>query len=231
MAIESQRIQAEYGRRERQISHDLYAPWQAAEIFMRAGRKFAAATMLRDAAVFPQGDDPCLEVGFGSQGWLGDLITWGVNETALHGIELNAARVSRTRELLPMADLRAGDATELPWDSSMFRLVICSTVFTSILEAKVRRMVADEITRVLSPGGALLWYDFAVNNPRNANVRRVSRKELSELFPNLNGKTKSVTLAPVLARLIAPRSWAVATLLESIPLLRTHLVSVRLKTL
>ena len=34
----------------------------------------------------------CLEVGFGSMGWLADLISWGVPETDLHGIELSTER-------------------------------------------------------------------------------------------------------------------------------------------
>jgi ubiquinone/menaquinone biosynthesis C-methylase UbiE len=122
-----------------------------------------------------------------------------------------------------------GDAGRLPWADGSFRLVISSTVFTSILADAVRERVAREIVRVLAPGGALLWYDFAVNNPSNRNVRKVSRAELRRLFPELSGKVKSVTLAPPLSRLISPRSWIVATLLEAVPLLRTHLLAVLVK--
>jgi ubiquinone/menaquinone biosynthesis C-methylase UbiE len=228
-AFERQRIQAEYSRRERQINRDLYAPWQPAELFVRSGRKFTAAKMLHQAGIFPRAHEPCLEVGCGSQGWLGDLITWGVCETALHGIELDPDLVGKARSVLPMADLRVGDATDLPWDNNMFRLVIASTVFTSILDTRVRQMVADEITRVLAPGGALLWYDFAVNNPRNRHVRKVTRKELRELFPRLDGRIESVTLAPALARFAAPRSLLLATILEAMPFFRTHLLSLLVK--
>src|SRR5947208_8442732 len=126
-----------------------------------------------------------MEVGFGSLGWLGDLISWRVRETDLHGIELDPALVDRAREILPLADLRAGDATALPWASNTFDLVVASTVFTSILDPRVRALVAGEIERVLAPGGALLWYDFAVNNPRNPHVRKVDRGELVRLFPRL----------------------------------------------
>ena len=88
----------------------------------------------------------------------------------------------------------------------MFRLVIASLLFTSILDPTVRRLVADEITRVLAPGGAMLCYDFAFNNPRNPNVRKLSKKELMSLFPSLKGAIKAVELAPPLARLVAPRT-------------------------
>jgi ubiquinone/menaquinone biosynthesis C-methylase UbiE len=133
--------------------------------------------MLRSAAVFPLAGEQCLEVGFGSLGWLGELISWGVRQADLHGIELDSARAAQASQSLPGADLRVGDATDLPWAENAFHLVIASTVFTSILDQRVRQMVAREITRVLASGGALLWYDFAFNNPRNPHVRKVDRKE------------------------------------------------------
>lgn len=229
IAAERQRVEAEYVRREREISPTLYAPWQPSEIFMKAERKRVAAKRLHDAGVFPKAGLKCLEVGFGSLGWLGDLISWGVPEGDICGIELDPVRAKRAQELLPVADLRVGDATDLPWQSGTFHLVIASTVFTSILDSDVRHLVAGEISRVLAPGGALLWYDFAVNNPRNPGVRKVDRSELRRLFPQLRGGMRSVTLVPPLARFLAPRSWFLATLLEAIPLLRTHLLAVLVK--
>jgi hypothetical protein len=70
-----------------------------------------------------------------------------------------------------------------------------------------------------------LWYDFAVNNPKNPNVRKVSRREIRRLFPTLNGEIKSVSLAAPLARLVASNQ-AVAAVLETVPILRTHLLGV-----
>ena len=225
---ERERILEVYARRDAEAG-DMYAPWRDDEFFMRTGRRRVAVRLLADAGVFPKAGDPCLEVGFGSLGWLGELISWGVRETELHGIELDPRRVRKGREILPGADLRLGDAANMPWPDGTFRLAIASTVFTSILDASVRQLVAREIVRGLAPGGALLWYDFAVNNPRNANVRRVDRRELRVLFPELSGEVRSVTLAPPLARWIVPRSWVAATLLEALPPLRTHLLGVMLK--
>ena len=210
-------------------SPDRWAHWQPAELFMRSRRRQVAAQMLTRAGKFPQRGDPCLEVGYGSLGWMGDLISWGMRTADLHGIELDAERARIVQEALPGAGLKVGDATELPWDDQSFQLVIASTVFTSVPEASDRRLMADEITRVMAPGGVLLWYDFAVNSPTNPYVRRVSRGEVRELFPQLNGAIRSLTLAPPLLRMIAPWSWPLAILLESIPLLRTHLMAVLLK--
>ena len=86
--------------------------------------------------------------------------------------------------------------------------------------------IAAEITRVLRPGGALLWYDLRVPNPRNPNVRPVSRRELAALFPGLVGPVETATLAAPLARHVAPWSELVAGALERCPWLRTHLLAV-----
>jgi SAM-dependent methyltransferase len=225
---ERQRLRVEYQRRA-QINSDLYSPWQPAEIFFKSGRKAVAAAMLNEARVFPRTGARCLEVGCGSGGWLADLISWGVRDSDLHGIDIDPVRIRRAKEIWSAADLRVGDAADLPWDDGTFSLVISSTVFTSVLDHDVRALIANEIIRVLAPGGALLWYDFAFDNPQNAQVRGIGRREIRKLFVQLAGNIRSVTLAPPLARLIVPRSWALATLLEAIPFLRTHLLAVLIK--
>ena len=229
VGIERDRINAEYQRRAKEIAPDLYAPWQAAELLSLTSRRRMAATLLRRASVFPNPGDQCLEIGFGTLGWLGELLTWGLRETDIHGIELDPIRASRARAALPCADLRIGDATYLPWPKQSFQLVIVSTVISSILQWEVRCLIASEAVRVLAPRGALLWYDIACNNPSNRNVLKVDRRELRRLFPELRGAVRSITLAPPLARLIAPWSWPLAVMLETLPMLRTHLLAVLVK--
>jgi SAM-dependent methyltransferase len=229
IAAERQRVLAELRRRQRQVSSDFYAPWRPDVLLGAMKIRSAAITMLHRAGVLPKAGVPCLEVGYGSRGWLGVLIDWGMRETDLHGLEIDPISAKRAQETLPLADLRVGNATELPWAGNTFRLVIASLLFTSILDPTVRSLVAEEITRVLAPGGAMLCYDFAFNNPRNTNVRKMSKRELVSLFPSFKGSIKSVELAPPLARLVAPRSMTLAFLLERIPLLRTHYMAVLVK--
>jgi hypothetical protein len=83
--------------------------------------------------------------------------------------------------------------------------------------------------RVLRPGGALLWYDFRVDNPANPNVRGIGHRELEALFPGLACRVLSLTLAPPLARAVAPVSPGLARLLEGLPFLRSHLLGVLVK--
>jgi ubiquinone/menaquinone biosynthesis C-methylase UbiE len=196
---------------------------------MRSERRRIAAQTLHRAGVFPQRDTPCLEIGCGALGWFADLLGWGLREENLHGIDLDPVRLQEARETLPGADLRVADASALPWPDGTFGLVIASTVFTSVVDVAVRRAMAGEITRVLAPGGALLWYDFAVPNPRNPDVRAINRRELATLFPSLSGPVRRLTLAPPIARAIAPTTWVGATMLAAIPFLQTHLLAVLVK--
>jgi hypothetical protein len=78
------------------------------------------------------------------------------------------------------------------------------------------------MARVLAPGGAIAWYDFFVDNPRNAAVRGIGRSELVSLFPGFDLRLRRVTLAPPLARRLAPRAPLVALLAEELHVLNTH---------
>src|SRR5205814_10331318 len=112
----------------------------------------------------------------------------------------------------------------LPLRSASFDLVAQFTVFTSILEPALKRQVALEMTRVTKPDGLILWYDFAFDNPKNRDVRGIAKREIRKLFPGCSVKLQRVTLAPPLTRRLASRSWLVCSILEAIPLLRTHLL-------
>jgi len=80
--------------------------------------------------------------------------------------------------------------------------------------------------RVLKPDGIILWYDFRFDNPWNRAVRGIGRREIHELFPEYRIELRRVTLAPPIARWIAPRSRLVACALARLPPLRTHYLGV-----
>ena len=168
-------------------------------------------------------------MGYGRIGWLSELLGWGLREADLHGIELDGGRAAIARNALPAADLRVGDAARLPWEGGTFQLTVASTVFTSILDDGLRRRVAAEIERTLAPGGALLWYDFRYDNPRNRGVRGISAAQLRALFPKLRGEVRSATLLPPLARRLTPLGILLPQLFEALPLLRSHLVAALVK--
>lgn len=222
---------SEYERRDRTVAESLYAPHNPGYLLMSQARERVSLQLLRAAGAFPGPGTPCLEVGYGRLGALGTLVSWGVPAADLHGIEMDPRRAAAAQAALPGADLRVGDARRMPWADGRFGLVVTWTVFSSILDDAARQAVATEIVRVLRPGGALLYFDFAWNNPGNPHVRGVPSAEVRRLFAGLDGTIRPATLAPPLARLVAPRSWLLATALDSLPFLRSHRVAVLKKPL
>jgi hypothetical protein len=80
--------------------------------------------------------------------------------------------------------------------------------------------------RVVKPDGAILWYDFHVNNPRNPDVQGINNREIVRLFPNCRIDLRRITLAPPLARLLAPYSLLICYLLERLLVFNTHYLGV-----
>lgn len=225
-AAETSRIAAEYERRSSALPSDLYALNRPANLFAHVQTARACIAALSAEGCFPLEDKSIADVGCGTGTWLLEFLKWGARGEALHGIDLNEKRIAQARERLPRADLRTGDACALPWPSESFDIVTQYTVFTSVLDDAVKAAMADEIMRVLKPSGLLLWYDFCVNNPANPHVKAVRVREMRALFAGCQLEVKRVTLAPPIARRLAPLSWPAALVLEAIPFLRTHLLGV-----
>jgi SAM-dependent methyltransferase len=223
---EAERIIEEYARRAAEIPPGRYEPTSRAELLMQQSKERAAVDLLARAGALPPSGKRVLEVGCGEGGWLPRLEAWGARRADLAGIDLLERDVERGRERLPGADLRVGDASQLPWDDASQDLVIQSTVFSSILDAAMRRAVAAEMGRVLAPGGVILWFDFFVDNPRNRNVKGVRRSEIETLFPGFELSARRVILAPPLTRLLARLGWIGVEALESVRLLNTHYMAV-----
>lgn len=224
--LEAARILAENERRRRELPASRYAPSEPGELFLRLDRSRVARRLLARSGKMPSSDSRVLEIGCGSGGWLTELLSWGIAPVHLAGIDLDAARVEVAKEALPGVDLRVGDAAALPWPDGDIDLVVISTVFSSILDHEVRAQVAREVVRVLSPQGAVLWYDLRFNNPNNANVEGISARALARLFPELEVVARPCGLMPPLARWLARRSPSLASLAAALPPLRSHLLAV-----
>jgi ubiquinone/menaquinone biosynthesis C-methylase UbiE len=168
-----------------------------------------------------------LDVGCGGGGMLRDFIQWGAQPENIAGIDIRPNSIAEARRRVPSAvRLCEENAASLSWPDASFDMVLQSTVFTSILNPEMRQRVANEMLRVLTPNGIVLWYDFLVNNPRNPDVRGVKKREIMELFPNCRIKLRRITLAPPIGRWVAPRSWALYHLLYALPFLRTHYLGI-----
>ena len=226
---EIRRLRDEYERRGRELRSDQYALYRPVNLFFRHGQERELRRVLERAGRLPLAGQRILDVGCGSGNWLELCRRLGGSESQMGGIDLVAKRSQRCAERFPRADIRSGDASQLPWDDESFDIVLQATVFTSVLDQDMRRTMAAEMHRVTTPGGAILWYDFAYNNPANPAVRGVRAPEIRSLFRGCAVRLRRVTLAPPLARHLVPLSWSSAVLLEAGRILNTHLFALIIK--
>ena len=164
-----------------------------------------------------------LEVGCGSGANLQELLRLGFAPQHLSGAELLPERIALARAGLPATvTLFEGDATQLDLAPASFDIVFVSTVFSSLHDDAFQQRMADAMWRWAKPGGGVLWYDFTVNNPRNADVRGVPLGRVRSLFPHGRVQSQRITLAPPIARAVTRVHPALYTLFNTVPLLRTH---------
>jgi len=166
-----------------------------------------------------------LEVGCGSGGNLLELLRLGFMPEHLTAIELLPERCEQARHVLPAAlNVIEGDALQADVAAASQDIVFVSTVFSSLLDEAFQQRLADAMWRWLRPGGAVLWYDFTFDNPRNPDVRGVSLSRVRALFPKARVTARRVTLAPPIARAVCRLHPALYTLFNALPPLRTHLL-------
>lgn len=212
---ELEQIAERYARRDTGDRYSLLRSevWQAWQERQRELLKLLARRAGRPA------DWRATEVGCGAGGNLLDLLRLGLMPAHLTGIELLPERLAAARAALPEGvRLLAGDASAAVVAPASQDLVLQSTVFSSILDDALQQRVAEAMWRWLKPGGAVVWYDFTVNNPRNPDVRGVPLRRVRQLFPQGRFTARRVTLAPPLARAL-PAAYGLFNL---VPWLRTH---------
>lgn len=223
---ELEAIAQRYARRAETVAHDRYSllrpeVWQMLQERQRA--------LLRELARRPGRPEQwrLTEVGCGAGGNLLEMLRLGLAPEHLTGIELLPERHALARAVLPApVQLSLGDASQAGVGEGSQDLVLQSTVFSSILDDGVQQALAQAMWRWLRPGGAVLWYDFIVDNPRNRDVRGVPLARVRALFPEGRLRWQRLTLAPPLARLVCRAHPAAYTVFNSIPWLRTHVLAV-----
>jgi len=169
-----------------------------------------------------------LEVGCGTGCNLLDLLRLGFRPGHLQGVELLDESVEWARRDLPdsvritLGDA-AGEAASFIPDESQ-DIVYQSTVFSSLLDDEYQQRLADRMWRWLRPGGGILWYDFTMNNPRNADVRGIPVTRIRQLFPDGEMRVRRLTLAPPVARAVTKWHPALYSAFNACTWLRTHVL-------
>ena len=226
---EESRIREVYSQRH---PGSVYSRFDPAHLFEMQERERYFLRLLAKSGCRALHKHKILEVGCGNGELLRDLIKWGARPENTFGIDLIPERILEARTLCPQGiSIEAGNAAEINFPDKTFDLVFQSTVFTSVLDYQIKASIALEMLRVAKPDGIIFWYDFSVNNPLNKNVKGVRLREMRRLFQDCDIVLKRITLAPPIARLLAPYSWSLCYFLSKVPLLCTHyLAAIRKRT-
>lgn len=198
----------------------LYAP-SAYQRHVTAERQAHYARIIRQLG------DPAvlrlLEIGAGTGGNLPFFLELGLKPEHLQANELLPNRVEALRANHPAITVHPGDAIGITQElNASFDVVFQSTVFTSILDADLKRRLAQRMWELTRPGGLVLWYDFTFDNPRNPDVKGVKPSEVRKLFPEARDiRFNRVTLAPPIGR----RVQRLYPLFNLFPFLRTHVIA------
>lgn len=210
-------------RYAQRVDDGRYDPLRPEVMLSRQERERALVRMMRRHLPRPLRELDALEIGCGQGDNLLELMRLGADPARLTGNELLPERAARARVRLPAAvTLHEGDALAAPFEAGAFDLILQNMVFTSLLDADFQQRLAARLWHWLRPGGAVIWYDFAFDNPRNTHVKGVPMARVRQLFPQADIDVQRVTLAPPIGRRAAALHPALWRLFNLLPLLRTH---------
>ena len=219
-------VRAVAQRYARRGNADLYSASRPEVRLLLAERQRAWRSLWAEQGLSDLSQLRLVEVGSGTGGNLAELMALGFAPGHMQGIELLPERHQHARATLPAAlQLSLGDARMADIAPGSQDLVLASTLFSSLLDREFQQSMADTMWRWLKPGGAVLWYDFSVNNPRNPDVRGVPLKRVRELFGQAAISHRRVTLAPPLARLLCRVHPGLYGVFNALPSLRTHIAA------
>lgn len=185
-SAEIDRVRREYAARDSDVQwddweHNIYHPRHPMGALFLAHHSAVLVRALNQLAV-NLGDKRVLDVGCGRGYFLRLLVELGADPSRLTGVDLSAQRIdaaARTNSVISW--LHTDDGTQLPFDDQSFDLVAQSVVFSSVIDADVQRALATEMSRVLTPGGYILWRDHKCSH--SEKLVGFSLDAIAELFP------------------------------------------------
>jgi len=162
-----------------------------------------------------------LDFGCGIGARLLEFYRVGADIENLYGFDCNPERLQKARQLMLPSNIFFGDNAHVPVADNSFDIVINSTMMSSILDDNEACTISKEFTRILRPNGIIVWFDLAIDNPFNPNVRSYSRTAIKGLFPDFHIiKQKKLCLPPLPITNGLP--YSVLSLLHFVLFFRSH---------
>jgi ubiquinone/menaquinone biosynthesis C-methylase UbiE len=216
------RLRSEYADRAKRLAgSDIYSLFNQANLYALQQRQRDTLALLRKHGFFPLKEYAIFELGCGTGGVLREYLTYGAKSMSLHGADLLFDRLEIALAQFAHLPVTCSDGQSLPYASRSFDLVLQYTAFSSVLDDDVKVELASEMLRILRPQGMILWYDFWLN-PTNPQTQGIRPREIRNLFPGCRFEFHRITLAPPIARRLAPISWIASLLLEKMRIFNSH---------
>ncbi len=152
---EVDRIKNVYQRRDSSGKRKLYSLFNPASLFAEHQREVDILSFLPSVGITDLSPCKILDLGSGNGGVLRSFIRYGAMPENCFGVDLLQSRIDEAKSLSPNIDFRCGNAESLPYSDAAFDMVLCFTVFTSILDPLMKQHIAKEMLRVLKSGGSL----------------------------------------------------------------------------
>jgi SAM-dependent methyltransferase len=165
-----------------------------------------------------------LDIGCGTGVLLGRFCELGARAENLFGVDLLTDRIAAARTRYPAFTFQEANAERLDFPDGSFDLISVFTVFSSVLDESMSKNIARTITRLLKLDGAVVWYDLRYPNPKNRNVRAMTKARIRHLFPEFDLNLKSTTLVPPIAERLGRHTELLYPLIRKVPVLRSHYV-------
>jgi ubiquinone/menaquinone biosynthesis C-methylase UbiE len=154
---ELERIRTEYQRRDAAGLSEKYSYTNPPFQFHMQEREWAVLLALRQEG-FEMRGTKVIEVGCGTGHILRRFLDFGAGQAV--GIDLMETRVHAGKARYAGPLFVQGNAAGLPFRAATFGLATQFMCLSSVLDSSVRRDCADEMWRVLKPGGMILFYDL-----------------------------------------------------------------------
>ncbi len=222
---EAEEIIRRYERRKITIPHERYSILNPSSYMSEQEKERVLIKLIKKSHLESLENKKLLEIGCGGGNNLIQFIRLGFKPQNLFGNDILSERIISAREKLPISvTLTEGDASELDYNEGCFDIVFQSMVFSSILNENFRIQLAKKMWQWTKIGGGILWYDFVYDNPQNKDVIGIRFRDLARYFPMESHIKYKLTLAPPISRVVTKINSHFYTILNSICILKTHIL-------
>lgn len=223
MNKETERIKKYYEFRSKsKLKNNIYSYFNINNLYMIHAREKKLLKLLSENGFGDLSNKTILDIGCGAGGMLRNFIQYGTIPGNLYGIDLIGERIKKAKEISANIHFIEGNASKLPYQSNFFDIISQYTVFTSIIDKDVKASVASEMIRVLRKSGIIVWYDMKISNPFDKNIKSIGKKEIIKMFPDCECVFYSVTLNPIISRILAKISVVFCSVIESLKIFNSH---------